>query len=77
MSRHRMTAPALAVLLATGCNRGEAPASKPAPAKVTAAVPESALTTITLTARRRSVSGSKRRRSSAARSPGPEASGEK
>jgi cobalt-zinc-cadmium efflux system membrane fusion protein len=50
MSRHWMTAPALAVLLAAGCNRGEAPpASKPAPAKVTAAVPESALTTITLT----------------------------
>ncbi len=49
MSRDWMTAPALAVLLAAACNRGEAPpASKPAPAKVTAAVPESALTTITL-----------------------------
>jgi membrane fusion protein, heavy metal efflux system len=49
MSRHWMTAPALAVLLATGCNKeASAPGAKPAAAKVTAAVPESALTTITL-----------------------------
>jgi RND family efflux transporter MFP subunit len=45
-----MTAPALAVLFAVaGCNKDAAPpAAKQAPAKVTAAVPESALTTITL-----------------------------
>jgi cobalt-zinc-cadmium efflux system membrane fusion protein len=49
MSRHWMTAPALAVLLATGCHKDQSPpGAKPAPAKVTAAVPESALTTITL-----------------------------
>ena len=54
MSRHWMTAPALAVLLASGCNKDESPpAAKPAPATVTAGVPESALTTITLSSEAR------------------------
>jgi cobalt-zinc-cadmium efflux system membrane fusion protein len=50
MSRRWITALALiALLLAAGCSKDQAaPAAKPAPAKVTASVPESALTTITL-----------------------------
>ena len=50
MSRRWMMAPAVALVLAAGCNKDEAaPAATPPPAKISAAVPESALTTITLT----------------------------